>query len=80
MTSMRLKGHVDTNHKLTAQVPSNVKPGEVELILLFSRNEEAAAEEQWAAGISRDWAADWSDPREDIYTITDCFTPPGHHR
>jgi hypothetical protein len=71
MRSIKLKGNVDTNHKLTAQVPAEVGPGEVELILVFSPNEEALAEEQWAEGISRDWAEEWSDPREDIYTITD---------
>ena len=71
MENIRIKGRVDTNHQLTAQVPAEVGPGEVELILVFSRDEEAAADEQWANAISREWAAEWNDPREDIYTITD---------
>jgi len=45
MGNIRLKGHVDTNHQLTAQVPAEVGPGEVELILVFSPDDEAAAEE-----------------------------------
>jgi hypothetical protein len=71
MRSIRLKGYVDANHSLTAQVPIEVGPGEVELIVIFSPGEEAAAEEKWADGISREWAAEWNDPREDIYKITD---------
>jgi len=30
-------------------------------------DEEAA----WAEGLAREWAADWNDPREDIYTLDD---------
>ena len=71
MGNIRLKGHVDNNRQLTAQVPAEVGPGEVELILVFSQHDEAAAEEQWADAVSREWAAEWNDPREDIYTITD---------
>ncbi len=71
MENIRLKGHVDTNHQLTAQVPADIGPGEVELILVFSPEDESAAEEQWANAISREWAAEWNDPREDIYTFTD---------
>lgn len=25
----------------------------------------------WIAGVNRAWAEDWSDPREDIYTLDD---------
>jgi len=71
MGNIRLKWHVDTNHQLTAQVPAEVGPGEVEVILVFSPHDEAAAEEQWADAISREWAAEWNDPRENIYTIKD---------
>ncbi len=27
--------------------------------------------DDWAANVSRVWEADWSDPREDIYTLED---------
>ena len=30
----------------------------------------------WEQGVAREWAADWDDPREDIYTLTD--GEPGH--
>ncbi len=71
MKSIKLKGIVDTNHRLTAEVPPEVRAGEVEVHLVFPPNEEDPTERQWAAGISREWAAEWDDPREDIYTITD---------
>jgi hypothetical protein len=71
MGSIRLRGHVDANHQLTAQVPADVGPGEAELILMVSPHDEKVAEEQWANAISREWTAEWNDPREDIYTITD---------
>jgi hypothetical protein len=71
MGNIRLKGRVDANHQLTAQVPAEVGPGEVELILVFSPDDETAAEERWANAISSEWATEWNDPREDIYKITD---------
>ena len=71
MKEIKLRGRVDINHRLTAEVPTDVQPGEVDLVLLLSQEQEDAAEDAWAAGIGREWAADWSDPREDIYTITD---------
>jgi hypothetical protein len=29
------------------------------------------ADDWWAAAISQAWAADWSDPREDVYALED---------
>ena len=71
MKEIKLKGRVDASHRLTAEVPTEVQPGEVDVVLFLSQEQEDVAEGAWAAGIAREWAADWSDPREDIYTITD---------
>lgn len=71
MKKIKLKGRVDTNHKLMAEVPTEVEPGEVDVILVLPHEEADAVGMEWPTGVSRDWAADWSDPREDIYTITD---------
>ena len=33
--------------------------------------EEDEGGQAWMAGISREWEADWLDPREDIYSLED---------
>ena len=37
----------------------------------FGRADDPEDEDDWAAAIAQIWAADWSDPREDIYTLED---------
>ncbi len=32
---------------------------------------ETDAAESWMSGVSREWADDWNDPRENIYTLDD---------
>ena len=33
--------------------------------------DEDTSGQEWMAGISREWEADWLDPREDIYSLED---------
>ena len=33
--------------------------------------EDDEAGQNWMAGVSREWEADWLDPREDIYSLED---------
>ncbi len=33
--------------------------------------DEDAGGQGWMAGVSREWEAEWLDPREDIYTLED---------
>jgi hypothetical protein len=72
MTTLRLRGHIDDQHKLVAQAPSSVPPGPVEVELILP---DAAAGEvdatAWAEGVAREWAEDLADVRQDIYTPDD---------
>ena len=69
MKTIELVGHVDEQHRLHVELPSDIQPGPVKVTL------QAAAEENeegdWRALINQSWAKDWSDPREDIYTLED---------
>jgi hypothetical protein len=65
MKSIELIGHVDEQHRLCVEVPAQVPPGAVK-VTLEAVGEDA--DDWWAAAVSQSWAADWSDPREDIYS------------
>lgn len=73
MKTINVLAHVDERHRLSADVPADVPPGPVKVVVLLP---EAPAEEDeagaaWMAGICREWAAELNDPREDVYTIHD---------
>ena len=70
MSAIKIIGHVDENHRLTAQVPEEIAVGPVELVVL-QPNDEDEAGQAWAAGIARAWADELNDPQEDIYTLED---------
>ncbi len=70
MRTIRLVGQVDEQHRLHLEVPDSVPPGPVQVILEVTAVEEEE-DTAWAEAINRAWAADWSDPREDIYTLKD---------
>jgi hypothetical protein len=61
---IELIGHVDKQHRLCVELPAQVPPGPVK-VTLEAVDEEA--DDWWATAISQRWAADWSDPRDDIY-------------
>jgi hypothetical protein len=67
MKSIELIGRVDEQHRLCLEVPAQVPPGPVKVTLEVVEEEA----DDWAAAVSQRWAADWSDPREDIYTLED---------
>jgi hypothetical protein len=71
MNTIKLVGYVDEQHHLSAEVPASIAPGRVELVLFAPSGEEDDAGREWAAGIAREWMAELSDPREDIYTLED---------
>ena len=68
MNQIELIGKVDDQHMLSVSVPPEIKPGPVKVIVEVPTDEER---DDWAAAIGRLWEADWSDPREDIYTMDD---------
>ena len=66
MRVLKLIGKVDASHQLTAQVPEDLEPGPVEVTLRSSTSGEQPDSLEWSNGISREWAAELTDPREDI--------------
>jgi hypothetical protein len=68
MKPIELIGRVDEQHRLHVEVPADIRPGPVK-VFLEAVTEETA--DDWRALINHSWAADWSDPREDIYTLQD---------
>lgn len=71
MKTIKLMGIVDTQHRLSAEVPSTIPPGPVEVVVVLPSGDEDEAGAAWASGIAREWAAELGDPREDIYTLED---------
>lgn len=69
MKAVELIGEVDDTHQLQARVPETLPPGPVRIIVLIPEEDEAGA--AWTQGIAREWAAELSDPREDLYTLED---------
>jgi len=67
MTRIELVGTVDDQHRLSLLVPAAIKAGTVKVILEIADNDG----DDWAQGVAHIWARDWSDPREDIYTLQD---------
>ena len=72
MQTIRVRAIVDEHHRLTAQVPPHVAPGQVEIAVLIPRSaDEDDAGAAWADAIAREWADDLADPRQDVYTLPD---------
>ena len=69
MKALELIGEVDERHRLQAQVPEVLLPGPVRIIVLIPEEDEMGV--GWMQGIAHEWAAELSDPREDIYTLED---------
>ena len=69
MKAIEIIGHVDEKHRLQADVPETTPPGPVRIIVLLPEEDEAGV--AWMQGIAREWAAELSDPRQDIYTLED---------
>ena len=69
MKAIELIGDIDDQHRLKADVPQELPAGPVRLIVLLPEEDEAGT--AWAHGVSREWAEELRDPREDIYTLQD---------
>lgn len=54
-------------HRSNQIVPDQIKTGAVYVILEIADD----GEDDWRQGVAQIWARDWSDPREDIYTLED---------
>ena len=69
MKTIELIGAIDEQHRLHAEVPAEIPVGQVRVILFVPGEDEAGG--HWAHGLASEWAAELSDPREDIYTLDD---------
>jgi hypothetical protein len=69
MKAIELIAKVDEHHHLYADVPDSLPAGRVRVLVLIPDEDEAGA--AWEQGVAREWAAELSDSREDIYTLED---------
>jgi hypothetical protein len=69
MRAIELRGEIDDQHRLRAQVPDGFPVGSVRVIVLMADEDEAGF--AWAGGVSAEWSAELSDPRQDVYTLDD---------
>ena len=69
MKAIELIGDVDEQHRLHAQVPTEIPAGQVRVIVFLPGEDEADG--LWANGVASEWSAELSDSREDIYTLDD---------
>ena len=70
MNPVSVNGLVNEQHVLTVSVPPSVQPGPVTVIIVPAPPSDDA-DAHWMTGISRAWADDLSDTRQDIYTLND---------
>ena len=69
MKAIELTGDVDEEHRLHAQVPTEVPAGQVRLIVFLPGEDEAGS--AWASGVAAEWSKELHDSREDIYSVND---------
>lgn len=69
--SIPIRGHIDADHRLSAEVPDSIPPGPVTIWVEPLPQHEDDAGAEWQRGIAREWQAELADTREDIYSLTD---------
>ncbi len=69
MRAIELTGDIDEQHRLQARVPNELPTGRVRLIVLLPDEDETGG--AWAQGVSKEWADDLCDPRQDLYSLED---------
>jgi hypothetical protein len=69
MKPVELIGHIDEQHRLLVELPPQIPLGPVRIVLQSATEENE--EGDWRALINHSWAEDWSDSREDIYSLED---------
>jgi hypothetical protein len=69
METVVITGQVSNEHVLRATVPATLPPGPVTIIVLPKASDPIDSE--WMKGVSREWAEELADTRQDIYTLND---------
>jgi hypothetical protein len=67
MRPIELIGYVDENHQLRVEVPPEIAPGPVKVIVAVEEEDPA----EWGRAVLARWAEETNDPRDDIYTLED---------
>ena len=70
MNTVTTTGHIDQNHRLSAEVPDWLPVGPITVVIV-PRAQEDEAGQAWAAGVAEEWAGELEDVRQDIYTMAD---------
>ena len=70
MGTLKITGHVNKQHELSAQVPDSVPPGPVTILVVPSSPQDDT-DDSWMAGVAHEWSDELSDTRQDIYTLDD---------
>lgn len=71
MLPFRVVGRVDESHRLSADLPDSIRPGQVEIVVLVPTGNEDEDGTAWVHGVAHEWRDELNDSREDIYTLTD---------
>ena len=80
MKTIELLGQVDKDHRLSAQLPSEIPPGSVRFALVVPSDTtesvaQAAGEDEagaaWISGVLREWSEELADSAQDIYNLND---------
>ena len=71
MQTVEVIGTVDAQHRLSAEVPATVPPGQVKVVVLLPSPEDDVTDDDWMRLIATSWADELNDPREDVYTLED---------
>ncbi len=69
MKAIELIGDIDNQHRLQAEVPAELPAGPVRLIVLLPDEDDVGT--AWAQGISKEWAEELRDSRQDLYSLED---------
>lgn len=73
MEPLRISGHIDEHHRLSAVVPSSLPTGPVTVVIVPANPEEGNS--HWMSGIAQLWQDELADKRQDIYTLEDGESP-----
>lgn len=57
MDSIPIQGHIDSEYRLSVEVPASIPPGPVTVWVQAGAPQEDAAGLAWMAGVAREWAA-----------------------
>jgi hypothetical protein len=69
MRAIELRGEIEDQRRLRAQVAEGFPVGSVRMTVLVPEEDEAGL--AWGSGISAEWSAELADPHQDIYTLDD---------